>query len=142
MVVDSSVLIHIVFRETGWQESLRFLASQPRLTLSAVSLVEVHAVLKGRQRRGGSSVAEEDPETVIDALLDTLGAEVVPFGAAQARLAQRAYSRYGKGQGHPAGLNFGDVVVYALAANRDEVLAFVGEDFSQTDLAQVALPLA
>ena len=133
MVIDTSVLIHIAFREAGWRESLRFLSKQPRLALSAVSLVEVHAVIKGRR--------DEEPEKVIDELLGVLGVEIVPFGVAQAKVARRAYSRYGKGQGHPARLNFGDVIVYALAANRGEVLAFVGKDFSHTDLSHVALPL-
>ena len=133
MVVDTSVLLHIAFREVGWQESIRFLSRQPRLALSAVSLVETHAVIRGRGR--------SDPEEVVDALLTTLEVEVVSFDVAQARAARQAYSRYGKGQGHPAQLNFGDVAVYALAAHLGEVLAFVGEDFSRTDLTCVALPL-
>ena len=132
MIIDTSVLIHIAFREASWQESLRFLSQQPRLALSAVSLVEAHAVIKGRR--------DTQPEAVIDALLDTLGVEVIPFDITQARVARRAYSRYGKGQGHPAQLNFGDVIVYALAASRNEVLAFVGEDFAQTDLSYLKLP--
>ena len=139
MVIDTSVLIHIAFREEGWRESLRFLSKQPRLALSAVSLVEVHAVLEGRSRRTGKR--GEGAEEVIDALLAMLDVEVVPFGVAQAKAARRAYTRYGKGQGHPARLNFGDVAVYALAAERNEVLAFVGEDFSHTDLSHVKLPL-
>ena len=138
MIIDTSVLLHIAFREVGWQESIRFLSRQPRLALSAVSLVEAHAVIRGRGR-GGSE--ESDPEEVVDALLATLEVEVVSFDPSQAREARRAYSRYGKGQGHPAQLNFGDVAVYALAAHLGEVLAFVGEDFSRTDLTCVALPL-
>ena len=133
MVVDTSVLLHIAFREVGWQESIRFLSRQPRLALSAVSLVEAHAVIRGRGRG--------NPEEVVDALLATLEVGVVSFDVAQARGARRALSRYGKGQGHPAQLNFGDVAVYALAAHLGEVLAFVGEDFSRTDLTCVALPL-
>ena len=132
MVIDTSVLIHIAFREVGWQESVRFLSQQPHLALSAVSLVEVHAVIKGRRGK--------DSEEVIDALLTTLSVDTIPFNAAQARIARRAYSRYGKGQGHPAQLNFGDVVVYALAASRGDVLAFVGRDFVHTDLPHVTLP--
>ena len=77
---------------------------------------------------------------MLDELLRTLAVEVVPFDAGQAVLARKAYSRYGKGRGHRAGLNFGDVIVYALAASRREVLAFVGNDFNHTDLEVVRLP--
>jgi len=60
------------------------------------------------------------------------GAEIVPFDLPQLRIAQDAYRHYGKGR-HPAGLNFGDCISYALARACDEALLFKGEDFSQTD---------
>ena len=132
MVIDTSVLLHVAFEEPGWEGSLRWLSLQPTLTFSAVSLVEAHAVIMSRGKR--------DPREVLDELLRTLEVEVAPFSADQAVLARQAYSRYGKGQGHRAGLNFGDVVVYALAASRQEVLAFVGDDFNHTDLEVVRLP--
>ncbi|CAN5609885.1 type II toxin-antitoxin system VapC family toxin [soil metagenome] len=132
MVVDTSVLLHVAFGEPGWQASLRWLSKQPSLHFSAVSLVEGHAVIMSRGRR--------DPKGAVDDLLDTLAVEVVPFDAQQAVLAREAYSRYGKGQGHRAQLNFGDVIVYALAASRQETLTFVGDDFSHTDLEIVRLP--
>ena len=131
MIIDTSVLIHIAFEEAGWRESVRFLSKQPRLALSAVSLVEAHAVIKGR--RG------EDSQEVIGELLETLHIKVISFDAVQADAARLAYSQFGKGQGHPAQLNFGDVVVYALASTRNEVLAFVGDDFGRTDLISVEL---
>ena len=132
MVVDTSVLLHVAFKEPGWEDSLRWLSQQPALFFSAVSLVEGHAVISSRGRR--------DPQEVLDELLRTLAVEVAPFDAGQAVLARKAYSRYGKGRGHRAGLNFGDVIVYALAASRREVLAFLGNDFNHTDLEVVRLP--
>ena len=42
--------------------------------------------------------------------------------------------RFGKGR-HPARLNFGDCLAYALAVERGEALLFKGEDFAQTDVA-------
>ena len=44
-----------------------------------------------------------------------------------------AYRRFGKGR-HPAALNFGDCLSYALAKHRNEALLFKGQDFSQTDV--------
>ncbi len=46
-----------------------------------------------------------------------------------------AYSRYGKGTGHPARLNFGDCFSYALAKRAGLPLLYKGEDFSKTDMA-------
>jgi ribonuclease VapC len=63
----------------------------------------------------------------------------MPFVAAQAALAREAYSHYGKGMGHKAQLNFGDMITYALSASRQEVLAFTGDDFSHTDFEVVRL---
>jgi ribonuclease VapC len=45
-----------------------------------------------------------------------------------------AFSVYGKGRGHPAGLNFGDCLAYALAKVCAEPLLFKGNDFSHTDI--------
>lgn len=133
MILDSSVLVHIAFGEPGWEASLRWLSEQPRLRLSAVSMVEGHAVVTGRARQ---------PLTrTLDELLMILDVEVVAFSVEQARIAQDAYTRYGKGQGHRAQLNFGDVMVYALCVLEGEVLAFVGNDFSHTDVEAVRLPL-
>jgi ribonuclease VapC len=60
--------------------------------------------------------------------------EVVPVSVEQARIARAAYRDFGRGSGHPAGLNFGDCFAYALAIDRDETLLFKGDDFSHTDV--------
>ena len=57
----------------------------------------------------------------------------VPFGELHWREAVDAYRRYGKGR-HPAALNFGDCMTYAVASLAGEPLLFIGEDFSLTDL--------
>jgi ribonuclease VapC len=51
----------------------------------------------------------------LNRFLQEVDAVVMPFDEQQARLADTAFQRYGKGQGHPAQLNLGDCVVYALA---------------------------
>ena len=43
-----------------------------------------------------------------------------------------ACARFGEGQGHPAQLNFGDWISYALAKVAGQLLAFKGEDFNLT----------
>ena len=59
--------------------------------------------------------------------------EVVSFGPEHLDLAIDAFRRFGKGR-HPAGLNFGDCLSYALAKATGEPLLFKGDDFSKTDI--------
>ena len=49
---------------------------------------------------------------------------------------------YGRGSGHPAGLNFGDVFSYALAKVRGLPLLYKGGDFAQTDIQSAAAALS
>jgi ribonuclease VapC len=70
----------------------------------------------------------------LDLQIYRFGMHVVPFTASQARIAREAFRRYGKGR-HPAALNFGDCMSYALARETGEELLFTGTDFSQTDVA-------
>ena len=60
--------------------------------------------------------------------------EIAPFTVSQLRLAREAFRRFGKGR-HPAKLNFGDCMAYALAKETGDELLFKGTDFSQTDIA-------
>jgi ribonuclease VapC len=60
--------------------------------------------------------------------------EIVPFTAEHAAIARQAYRDFGKGSGHPAKLNFGDCMAYALARSERQPLLFVGNDFSHTDI--------
>jgi ribonuclease VapC len=61
---------------------------------------------------------------------------VVPFGAEHWPVAADAYIRYGKGR-HPAALNFGDCLTYAVCRLAGQPLLCLGDDFSRTDLALV-----
>jgi ribonuclease VapC len=49
-------------------------------------------------------------------------------------IAGDAFSRYGKGRGHPAGLNYGDCLSYAVAKQLGIPLLFKGNDFIHTDI--------
>jgi ribonuclease VapC len=65
--------------------------------------------------------------------LQEAGLTVIPFGEEHWRAAVEAYAKFGKGR-HPAGLNFGDCLTYAVARLAGQRLLFVGTDFSKTDL--------
>jgi ribonuclease VapC len=126
MIVDSSALIAIVLKEPeahAYTEAL-FGAVSPRM--SAATYLECAIVIDGKR----------DPiaSRRFDELLAGVGMIIEPVTAAQARLAREAYRDYGKGSGHPAGLNFGDCLAYALARDRGEPLLYKGTDFAETDL--------
>ena len=125
MVVDSSVVLAIVFQEEGWEFLARKLATSRRNVMSAASKVEAATAVYSRMRATGL--------VELNAALRKYGIEFVPFDEEQADEAIRAFEAYGKGV-HPAGLNFGDCLVYALAKTRDEGLFFKGNDFSRTDV--------
>lgn len=61
---------------------------------------------------------------------------VVSFLAEHAALATEAYHRFGKGR-HPAALNYGDCMTYAIAKMFDAPILCVGDDFAKTDVAVV-----
>ena len=65
--------------------------------------------------------------------MQELGVTVVPFGERDWHAAVDAFLRFGRGR-HKAALNFGDCFSYAAAANANDSLLFVGDDFSQTDI--------
>lgn len=112
---------------------MAFLALQDRRVMSAGSLVELQAVIRGRVRG--------DAYRLMNALLERLRVEGLDLTVDQANVARRAYLEFGRGSDHPAGLNFGDVFGYALAKTLGRPLAFVGDDLWRTDLETVSLPL-
>jgi ribonuclease VapC len=69
----------------------------------------------------------------LDASLARLGLETVAHDAVLTTIAREALRHFGKGR-HPAGLNFGDCVAYALARANNLPLPFKGGDFAQTDI--------
>lgn len=58
-----------------------------------------------------------------------------PVTEHHSRLARQAYADFGKGSGHPAGLNVGDCLSYALALDTCEPLLWKGDDFEHTGIA-------
>jgi ribonuclease VapC len=75
-----------------------------------------------------------DARPTIAAFLRRLDAEVVPFNREHLDAATTAFLRFGRGR-HPAALNFGDCMAYAIASVAGMPLLFTGDDFSRTDIA-------
>ena len=125
MVVDTSVIVAILFMEDDAERYAEALAGARKCFLSTVTLVEIAFVVEGRRGEAGRKALE--------AFLEALDAETIPVDSRQAALAIEAFRAYGKGR-HPAGLNIGDCFSYALAKALDEPLLFKGNDFVLTDL--------
>lgn len=124
MVIDSSALVAIMLGEPS-REALITEVVRGETVIAAPSLVESHMVLK---KHFGDSTADQ-----IGRALDEFGIQVVEFTPEHAVFAARAFDEYGKGR-HPASLNFGDCIAYALAKCTHQRLLFVGQDFAQTDV--------
>ena len=126
MVIDTSAILAWLKNEPERERIVTALEAHSVCRISAVSLLEAHIVLRAREH---PTMLEK-----LQRFLEEIGVVVMPFDEGQARLADTAFLRYGKGRNHPAQLNFGDCAVYALAKLLNEPLLFVGNDFAQTDI--------
>jgi ribonuclease VapC len=133
MVVDSSALVAVVMAEQPAAAVFQTMIDASALSVGAPSLVEASMVLDGRladPQHGSSSR--------LTLLVARLEMEVLPFGADHWPVAWAAFLRFGKGH-HPAGLNLGDCLTYAVAKLARRPLLCVGDDFARTDLELVPL---
>jgi ribonuclease VapC len=131
IVVDTSAIVAMAFGEPEREAFSRILLATDKALISTVSVVEARMAVHGR--RGQRAVI------LVDDLLRLPVFEAVAPGAAEMDAAYAAFVAYGKGSGHAAGLNFGDVFSYALAKVRGLPLLYKGSDFSQTDIASAAI---
>ena len=125
MILDSSALVAVLLREPGWQALLGRIAADEAAAVGAPTLAEAGLVLTARLGR--------DARRLLSAFVREAGITVIPFVEEHARVAVEAYARYGKGR-HPAALNFGDCLTYAVARLAGQPLLCVGDDFPRTDI--------
>ena len=125
MIVDASALVAILTQEPERKSFLKALAREPA-RVSAATYLETGIVV---DRRRDPVISRQ-----LDDLMNEADLTIEPFTPEQAQLARAAYRDFGKGSGHPAGLNFGDCFSYALAKDCGESLLFKGDDFIHTDV--------
>jgi len=125
LIVDTSALVAIVIEEPGYAEPLDKLVAMGRARAGTPTLVETGIVLRGRLGPAG--------RTLLSVTLDELSIEPLAFEAEHWPVALDAFARFGKGR-HPAALNLGDCLAYAVAKVANEPLLCLGDDFAQTDL--------
>jgi ribonuclease VapC len=128
MVIDSSAFVAIYKAEPEREAFEQALVGARELVMGASVYLETVMVLSRHgDARGWFNTYIVGYDIRIAAVDETV-----------ARLAADAFERYGRGQAHPARLNFGDCLSYAVAKALDAPLLFKGDDFRLTDVAIAA----
>ncbi len=128
--MDASALLAIILLEPERDRFLDILGSAAALSISVINFVEA-GIKVDKDPNPGRAIA-------LDTLMTTLSIEIAPVTLEQGRLAREAHMKFGRGSGHPAGLNLGDCFAYALAKARGEPLLYKGNDFIKTDIETAA----
>lgn len=127
MIVDTSALVAIATGEPGW-EKLRNAIDGLRSAIPAPVLTEFHIVTTGR-----NLLYPGVGEALIGELVSD-GVDIIAFDHRHADITAAARDRYGRDNGRGGLLNFGDLMVYAVAKQRGEPVLCTGRDFAATDL--------
>jgi ribonuclease VapC len=125
VILDTSAVIAIILKQPGFEHVLQKLAAADTGGIGAPTLAETAIVLRAR--------LGIDSRGILGRFLQEFRVITIPFGDDHWRETVEAFGRYGKGI-HPASLNFGDCMSYAVAKLAQQPLLCVGEDFPQTDL--------
>jgi len=124
--IDTSALAAIVFNEPERAAFIHAIRHADKVLVSTATALEARMVVHGR--RGERAVV------LLDDLLRLPMFELVPLGPREADAAFAAFIAFGKGSGHPANLNDGDLFAYALAKVRGLALLYKGTNLAQTDI--------
>ena len=125
MIVDASALLAIVLSEAECERFELTILQTEKVLLPAPTWLEACMVLD--RRRDGALSA------VLDKVIAEFRIEIIAVTPDHMRHARDAWARYGRGK-HPAGLNFGDCIVYGVAKATARPLLFKGDDFTRTDI--------
>ena len=129
MFIDASAIVAVL---TGEPDADALADTLDAARAPITSAVAVFEATLGLCRKRHASVAEAQAD--VEEFLATAGVQIVSITAREAEAALDAFSRYGKGRGHPAQLNMGDCFAYAVAKTYRTALLFKGDDFSKTDV--------
>jgi len=133
MFIDASAIVAILTREPEADALADVLESARSPITSPIAIFEA-ALGICRKRHASVEEAGED----VREFLGVAGVRTVSITEREAETALAAFSRYGRGRGHPAQLNLGDCFAYAMAKNHRTALLFKGEDFDKTDIPVAA----
>ena len=111
--------------EPGYDRLFQRVQAAEVVLIGAPTLFESAVVLTAR--------AGPQARSVLESAIRRMGVIIVPFSEDHFHEATNALLRFGKGR-HPAALNYGDCMSYAVAKVAGMPLLYVGNDFSQTDI--------
>ena len=123
MILDTSAVIAILCGEPDSGRYVAAIENADRLAIGAPTLVECGIVAQAK-------LGEHGPQD-LDHFIRRLHVDVLPFGENEAANARYVFHLFGKGR-HPAALNFGDCLSYAMTGAYNDALLYKGDDFSQT----------
>jgi ribonuclease VapC len=129
MFVDTSALVAIILDEPEADGFLSRLEAEKHRCTSPLVVLETTMVLSSHLKLDILGI-----RAVVGRVLQGADIEVIPINARMGDLAVEAFDQYGKGR-HPARLNLGDCMSYAVAKAYRAPLLYKGDDFKQTDLA-------
>jgi ribonuclease VapC len=130
IVVDTSVLVAMFRREPDGRHLYDVIGQAEERILPPACIAEFVLL----RRYGG------ERRKWLDFLIDVQDMQVCSFTSEMAYIAADAAERYGRGSGHPAGLNFGDCLSYAVAKHLGAPLLYKGGDFRHTDIESALAP--
>ena len=125
IAVDTSAIVALALLEPEAKEFSELIGAEGGLT-GTPTLFEVRLVL-------ASKMPEAYADSFMDAFIARPSIHPVAFTLDMYRAAVAAFDRFGRGR-HPAKLNFGDCMAYAVARAHDAPLLFKGDDFALTDV--------
>jgi ribonuclease VapC len=125
IVLDSSVLVGTIKGESDVVLLLELMDSE-ECAIGAPTLVETRAWCSANLAARSSPWLED--------FLEAGPGVIIPFSREMADAASRAFDKFGRARGHPARLNFGDCMAYAVSAILRAPLLFKGGNFGLTDV--------
>jgi len=125
IALDSSAIVAIALEEAEHSDFSALIARHEAL-VGTPTIFETYLVLEQRNPVAGVDF--------LNAFIRRPSVHPVAFTLEMYRHAQEAFENFGKGKGHPAKLNFGDCMSYAVAKFHDVPLLFKGDDFRLTDV--------
>jgi ribonuclease VapC len=131
IVVDTSALLTILREEAETAAAVNAILGSEVASIGAPTAFEYLMVAKGNRQL----TSEEKIERVL--LMPRL--QVVTWTPPLMDIAQAAFLKFGKGR-HPAMLNYGDCMSYAVAKSLGCPLLDKGGDFAKTVIASAVAP--
>jgi ribonuclease VapC len=130
---DTSVLVSIFLDSEQADADHERLLSRHSCLIGWPTLLEFQTVMMNKfGRKDQKRVVEL--QDLIDQILAQSNITAIDFSQSHHEAAVAAMIRFGRGSGHPAQLNYGDCMAYAVAKVARVPLIYKGNDFIHTDV--------